>query len=69
MTTLGWILIVLGALINFLAKPVLVKLKKAENDPEQKLLYTVKVIGLCLVIAGAIMIFIAGGNVNVGAIR
>lgn len=69
MNLVGWILIVLGAFINFLAKPVLLKLKKTEDDPEQKLLYTVKIIGLCLVIAGAILIFIAGGKVDVGTIR
>ncbi len=61
MIPLGWILIVVGALINFLAKPVLQK--ACQSDPEQKILYVVKVIGLCLVILGAVMIFMAGGKV------
>ncbi len=70
MTTFGWILIVVGALVNFLAKPVLLKAQKAEaDDAEQKLLYSIKLVGLCLVIAGAVMIFLAGGKVDVGAIR
>ena len=64
MTMLGWILVVIGALVNFLAKPVLNKISKTENDPEQKLLYIVKILGLCVVIAGAIMIFLAGGKIN-----
>ena len=70
MTTFGWILIIVGALVNFLAKPVLTKRQpENENDSEQKLLYIVKLLGLCLVIAGAVMIFLAGGKVDVGAIR
>lgn len=69
MTTLGWILIVVGALINFLAKPVLARLGKTQDDSQQNLLYVFKIIGMCLVIAGAMMIFIAGGNVDVGTIR
>ena len=64
MTMLGWILVVIGALVNFLAKPMLNKISKTDNDPEQKLLYTVKILGLCVVIAGAIMIFLAGGKIN-----
>ncbi len=63
MTVAGWILIVLGALVNFLAKPVLQKTQTVTEDPEQKVLYAVKIVGLCLVIAGAMMIFIAGGKV------
>ena len=37
-TTIGWILVIIGALINYLAKPVLKKLKSANEDSEQKLL-------------------------------
>ncbi len=69
MNVLGWILLVIGAIINFLAKPVLQKVCHCAEDPEQKVLYVVKIIGLCLVIAGAMMIFIAGGKVDVGAVR
>lgn len=71
MTASGWILVVVGGLVNYLAKPLLTKKTSSEEkgDPDQKLLYTVKLIGLCLVIAGAVMIFLAGGKVDVGAIR
>lgn len=68
-TTVGWILVIIGALINYLAKPVLKKMKSANEDSEQKLLYTIKIVGLCVVIAGAVMIFMAGGKVDVGTIR
>jgi len=68
MTAIGWILLVIGALITFLAKPILQK--KAENEEvNQKALYITKVIGMWVVIVGAIMIFIAGGTVDVGTIR
>lgn len=67
MISLGWVLIVVGALINFLAKPVMERIMK--KDAEQNLLYVVKTTGMCLVILGAVMIFIAGGKVDVGAIR
>ncbi len=68
MTAIGWILLVIGALITFLAKPILQK--KAENEEiNQKALYLAKIIGMWVVIIGAIMIFIAGGTVDVGTIR
>ncbi len=63
MTTIGWILVIIGALVNFLAKPVLNKISN-NNDPEQKLLYSIKLIGSCVVIAGAVIIFMAGGKIN-----
>lgn len=63
MTTIGWILVIIGALVNFLAKPVLNKISN-NNDPEQKLLYIVKILGLCVVIVGAVMIFMVGGKIN-----
>ncbi len=68
MTTLGWILVVIGALVNFLAKPVLNKIPSTQKDPEQKLLYIVKILGLCVVIAGAVMIFMVGGKIDGGTI-
>ena len=67
MTVSGWILLVAGALVNFLAKPILAKTKSAEVN--EKTLLIIKTIGLWLVIVGAVMIFIAGGKVNVGTIR
>lgn len=69
MITAGWVLIILGALINFLAKPLLQRAAGAESSVSQKVLYTVKITGMWLVIAGAAMIFIAGGRIDVGAIR
>ncbi|MBE7041213.1 MAG: hypothetical protein E7400_04530 [Ruminococcaceae bacterium] len=63
MTTIGWILVIIGALVNFLAKPVLNKISN-NNDPEQKLLYIVKILGLCVVIVGAVIIFMVGGKIN-----
>ncbi len=68
MIAAGWTLIVIGGLINFLAKPVLKK-TTGRQEVSEKILYTVKTTGLWLVIAGAAMIFIAGGKVDVGAIR
>ena len=67
MTVSGWILLVAGALVNFLAGPILKKKTSAEAC-EKKLLI-IKTIGLWLVIIGAVMIFVAGGKVNVGTIR
>ena len=64
MTIFSWILIVIGALVNFLAKPILNKIPSVSNDPDQKLLYIVKFLGSCVVIAGAVMIFLAGGKIN-----
>ena len=68
MTVLGWILLVIGALITFLAKPILQK-KAGEQKLNEKALYIAKLLGMWVVIAGAIMIFIAGGTVDVGTIR
>ena len=68
MSPSGWFLIIIGALINFLAKPVLKK-RAGGEEVSVKVLYTVKIVGLWLVIIGAAMIFIAGGRVDVGAIR
>ncbi len=67
MTVSGWVLIIVGALVNFLAGPVLTK-AAAGREVSQKALYVVKILGMWLVIIGAAMIFIAGGRVNVGAI-
>lgn len=64
MTVIGWILIVVGALIYFGVKPLLTKLD-AENASESKRFYTIKIIAMCIIILGAAFIFIAGGRVNV----
>ncbi len=67
MTSLGWLFIVIGAIVNFLAKPFMERILK--KQVEDGVLYIVKTVGLCLVILGAVMIFLAGGKVDVGAIR
>ena len=66
MTTIAWILLVVGAVINFLVPPIC---KKAGRELSENALYIVKICGLLLVIIGAVMIFIAGGKVDVGTIR
>ncbi|MBE7010029.1 MAG: hypothetical protein E7418_00895 [Ruminococcaceae bacterium] len=64
----GWTALIIGALITFLAKPILQK-KAEEGKVNEQTLYLVKIVGMWVVVAGAIMIFIAGGTVDVGAIR
>ncbi len=61
---LPWVLIVVGALVTFLAKPVL---KKGEGSAEavQKKIYVCKIIGMWLVVIGAVIIFWAGGSFGV----
>lgn len=66
MTILPWALIIIGALITFLAKPVLIRKNGSTQDDGtrstlDKQIYVVKIIGMWLVILGAVMIFIAGG--------
>ncbi len=67
MTALGWILIVIGAVLNFAAKPVLTK-RAVDGAINEKALYWIKTLGMLIVIVGALMIYIAGGRVDVGAI-
>ncbi len=61
----AWLLIIVGALITFLVKPIITK--KQENldelalEKQNKIIYITKIIGMWLVIIGAAMIFIAGG--------
>ena len=66
MTTWGWILLLIGAVVNFLV-PLLCK--KTGRELSEKALYIVKIFGMWLVIIGAAMIFIAGGKVDVGAVK
>ncbi len=66
MTIFPWALIIIGALITFLAKPVLIRKNGSAQDDDtrstlNKQIYVVKIIGMWLVILGAVMIFIAGG--------
>lgn len=61
----AWLLIIVGALITFLVKPILAKkqeeLDEASQEKQNKIIYITKIIGMWLVIIGAAMIFIAGG--------
>lgn len=66
MTTIAWILLIVGAVINYLVPPIC---KKAGRELPEQALYIVKTFGLVLVIIGAAMIFVAGGKVDVNGIR
>ncbi|MBQ4516743.1 MAG: hypothetical protein II978_08140 [Clostridia bacterium] len=61
----AWLLIIVGALITFLVKPILAKnqeeLDESSQEKQNKIIYITKIIGMWLVIIGAAMIFIAGG--------
>ncbi len=61
----AWLLIIVGALVTFLVKPILLKSNEATDEANQekqnKMIYITKIIGMWLVIIGAAMIFIAGG--------
>lgn len=65
MNILPWALIILGAAVTFLVKPLLLRGSKPTDEQAQrrqnKLIYITKIIGMWLVIIGAVMIFIAGG--------
>ena len=59
-----WLFIIVGALVTYLAKPILSKKLSGEDDESvnsERILYITKLIGMVLVIIGAAMIFIAGG--------
>ena len=61
----AWLLIIVGALVTFLVKPILAKKQENPDDmaleKQNKIIYITKIIGMWLVIIGATMIFIAGG--------
>lgn len=59
-----WILIVAGAVINFVL-PVFIKKGAPSPDAVMKKLYITKSLGLILVIIGCIMIFWLGGKFGV----
>ena len=62
---IAWALIIIGALVTFLVKPVLAK-KYEDEEVLQKNIYIFKIIGMWLVIIGAVAIFILGGNFGAG---
>lgn len=58
---IAFVLIVVGAILTFGVKPILNK--KIENEELlEKYIYIVKIIGMWLVVIGAISIFILGGS-------
>lgn len=61
----SWILIIVGAIVTFLVKPLLSrKVSEADEAAKQALdkkIYISKTIGMWLVIIGAAVIFISGG--------
>lgn len=61
---LSYVLIVLGAIINFLV-PLLIKKKAQSEENAMKAIYVVKSAGLILVIIGCVMIFWLGGKFGV----
>ena len=61
MQIVSWVLIILGAVINFLV-PVLLKKGKEVTEEVMKKIYVVKSIGLILVVIGCVIIFWLGGK-------
>ena len=62
---IAWALIIIGAVLTFLTKPVLTK-KVQDEEVLQKYTYIFKIIGMWLVIIGAVAIFVLGGNFGAG---
>ena len=58
------VLILVGAIINFLVPPV-IKKKSGDSEETQKTIYLVKSFGLVLVIIGCIIFFWLGGKFGV----
>ncbi|MBQ3119073.1 MAG: hypothetical protein IJC10_04855 [Clostridia bacterium] len=58
------VLILVGAIINFLVPPV-IKKKSGDNEETLKTIYIVKSLGLILVIIGCIIFFWLGGKFGV----
>lgn len=62
---ISWAFIIIGAILTFVSKPVLTK-KFEDEEKLQKYIYIFKIIGMWLVIIGAVAIFILGGNFGAG---
>ena len=62
---IAWAMIIIGAIITFFIKPVLAK-KYEDEEVLQKNIYIFKIIGMWLVIIGAVAIFVLGGNFGAG---
>lgn len=62
MSFLPWILMILGAAINFIVAEIIKKNEKIDENKKTKLCYIVKTLGLWLVIIGAFLIFKENGS-------
>ncbi len=58
------VLIIIGAIINFIA-PIFIKKKVADEEQQNKVVYLTKSFGLILVIIGCIIFFWLGGKFGV----
>ena len=58
------VLIILGAVINFIA-PIFIKKKITDEEQQNKVVYLTKSCGLVLVIVGCIIFFWLGGKFGV----
>ncbi len=61
---ISWILIIVGAFLNFIV-PILLKKKAETPDDAMQKIYVTKSAGLILVIIGCIIIFWLGGRFGV----
>ncbi len=64
LNVIAYILIIVGAMINFLV-PIALKKSDAPAEAIMKKIYLVKSAGLLLVIAGCVIIFWLGGKFGV----
>lgn len=62
MSFLPWILMILGAAINFIVAEIIKKNEKIDENKKTKICYIVKTLGLWLVIIGAFLIFKENGS-------
>lgn len=62
--TVAIVLIIIGALINFIA-PIFIKKKITDEEKQNKTVYLTKSFGLVLVIIGCIIFFWLGGKFGV----
>lgn len=64
LSILALVLIVIGSIINFIL-PAIIRKNSAHSDSVQNLIYTVKSIGLAIVVFGCIIFFWLGGKFSV----
>jgi len=65
MVALAWILIILGAVIAFLGGALVKKKEFQSEEKRTKCLYTVKLIGMWIIIIGAFLIFAENGSFGI----